>query len=655
MCGLAGFLDPHWTEPAGLDCLRKMGATLSHRGPDDGGTWFDPEGGVGLAHRRLSVQDTSLQGHQPMVSASGRYVIVYNGEIYNFKELRQNLESNGDARNTVPAFRGHSDTEVLLAAVERWGLWETIHQWVGMFAFALWDREKRRLHLVRDRLGIKPLYYGYQKGAFLFGSELKALREHPRFQGRVDRNALTLMMRHNHVPAPYSIYEGIYKLLPGTMLTVDGSRPGVPLAPVTYWSAREAMERGMENPFQGSETEAIKQLDTLLRDAVKLRMISDVPLGAFLSGGVDSSLIVSLMQDQSSLPVRTFSIGFDDKDFNEAPHARAVAKYLGTDHTELYVTPETAMEIIPRLSMIYDEPFADPSQIPTFLVSRMTRKHVTVSLSGDGGDELFAGYNRYLLGRLLRKTAGRLPYSFRNFLSKSLSAVPPAWWNRLASPWIGRVQPRWRQAQPAYLMHKLAEFLPFQDQESFYRGLTSYWNEPELLVKDSREPAAILNQVIPWKRRPDFTHWMMFVDTVSFLPDDILTKVDRASMAVGLETRIPLLDHRVVEFACGIPAGLKIRNRQGKWILKQVLHRYLPPKWTDRPKMGFSVPIGAWLSGPLRDWAEDLLDETRLKQEGFFNPAPIRKIWASHKTGTCNWQYSLWNVLMFQAWLRNHG
>ncbi len=655
MCGLAGFIHRNWTSQEGLEHLKRMGDTLTHRGPDDAGEWYDPESGVGLAHRRLSIQDVSKQGHQPMLSASGRYAIVYNGEIYNFQEIRRRLEDATTGTGYPVSWRGHSDTEVILEAIEQWGLLGVIHQFVGMFAFALWDKVEGRLHLVRDRLGIKPLYYGWHNGSFVFGSELKAIRAFPQFTGRVNRDALALFMRHNYIPAPHSIYDDIYKLLPGTVLTVDPNAAPQLAAPAPYWSLKQVAKQGLENRFSGSDAEAADELENLLKEAVGLRMIADVPLGAFLSGGIDSSLVVALMQAQSERPVKTFCIGFSEEDYNEAVHAQAVAKHLGTDHTELYVSPEMALDVVPRLPELYDEPFADPSQIPTFLVSKLTRGQVTVSLSGDGGDELFAGYNRYFLGRRLRATAGRLPLSVRQFLADKIGAVPPETWNRLASRWIGRLAPRWRQARPGYLMRKLADFLPFEGRESFYRGLVSLWHSPEALVTGAVELPTLFNQTIPWERRPDFIHWMLFVDTLSSLPDDILTKVDRASMAVGLEARVPLLDHRVVEFSWRLPLEWKIRHGEGKWLLKQVLYRHLPKPLVDRPKMGFGVPIGDWLKGPLKDWAEDLLDANRMRGEGYLNPEPVRALWDSHLKGECNWQYQLWNVLMFQSWLRDGG
>ncbi len=653
MCGIAGFIHPQQTEA--LEHLRRMGGRLTHRGPDDSGEWHDPESGVGLAHRRLAIQDVSEQGHQPMVSASGRYVIVYNGEVYNFQEIRRRLEEATTGTGYPVTWRGHSDTEVILEAIEQWGLLGVIHQFVGMFAFALWDKVEGRLHLVRDRIGIKPLYYGWQNGAFVFGSELKALREFPGFENRVNRDALALLMRHNYIPAPHSIYEGIHKLLPGTVLTVNPMARGTLPPPEPYWSLKQVARQGLENRFQGTDTEAVDQLEALLKEAVELRMIADVPLGAFLSGGIDSSLVVALMQAQSERPVKTFSIGFGEADYNEAVYAKAVAKHLGTDHTELYVSPEMALKVVPLLPELYDEPFADSSQIPTFLVSQLTRGHVTVSLSGDGGDELFAGYNRYFLGRKLRATAGRLPLPLRAFLAEKIGAVQPDTWNRLAQRWIGRLAPRWRQAKPGYLMRKLADFLPFEGWESFYERLVSLWNEPEKLVIGAVEPPTVFNQKIPWERRPDFIHWMLFLDTLSSLPEDILTKVDRASMAVGLEARVPLLDHRVAEFAWRLPLEWKVRHGEGKWILKQVLHRHLPRQLVDRPKMGFGVPVGEWLKGPLKDWAEDLLDASRMRGEGYLDPGPVRALWQEHKDGRCNWQYQLWNVLMFQSWLRHGG
>jgi asparagine synthase (glutamine-hydrolysing) len=619
---------------------------LVHRGPDDSGVWVDAEPGIALGFRRLAIVDLSPAGHQPMVSPDGRYVIVFNGEVYNFKELRKDLESRGHD------FRSHSDTEVILQAVSEWGLEAAVKKFVGMFAFALWDRHERTLHLVRDRIGVKPLYYGWQGKTFLFGSELKALRAHQGFGAEVNRSALLSYLRFGYISQPLSVYEGIWKMPPGHILKVKaGARPSVEmLETVPYWSAQEVYEAGVAEPFRNLEREAIEELDRLLRESVRLRMIADVPLGAFLSGGIDSSTVVALMQAQSNRPVKTFTIGFHEQEFDEAAHAKAVAGHLGTEHTELYVTSKEAMDVIPKLPALYDEPFADSSQIPTYLVSALTRRHVTVSLSGDGGDELFGGYTRYAATRRFWKSVRCLPHFSRAALAGLMRAVKPATYNRLfggINPWLPR------SARPSTVgdrVHRLAEVMELRSPEEIYWRLVSYWENPAEVVLGAKEPAMSLPQTAAWTRRADLSQQMMFLDLVTYLPDDILVKVDRASMGVSLEARVPLLDHRVVEFAARIPVSMKIRFGQGKWLLRQVLSRYVPRELFERPKTGFSVPIEDWLRGSLRDWAEGLLNEDRIRREGFFNPGPISKLWAEHLSGQRNWQGHLWNVLMFQAW-----
>lgn len=644
MCGITGFWQPEGTAATDLQSLAcRMAQRLEHRGPDDRGEWVDEQAGIGLGFRRLAIVDLSPEGRQPMHSESGRYVIAFNGEVYNFGPLRCELEPLGHR------FRGGSDTEVILAAIEEWGLAGAVERFVGMFAIALWDRAERTLHLIRDRLGIKPLYYGWQGGTLLFGSELKALRAHPDFRTAIDRGALALFMRHSYVPTPYSIYRGLCKLPPGTILTLR-SRLEEDAEPVPFWSAREVAEVGVGDPFGGSEAEAIDHLDALLREAVALRMIADVPLGAFLSGGIDSSTVVALMQAQSDRPVKTFTIGFREEGYNEAAHAAEVARHLGTDHTELYVTPEEARSVIPKLPAMFDEPFADSSQIPTFLVSELARRQVTVSLSGDGGDELFGGYNRYFWGRAIWRRIGPIPAAVRAFGAKGLTAISPASWDRQFAR-LGPLLPaRARQRLPGDKLHKLAEVLAVDNAEELYQGLISHWKRPEDLVLGACEPETAITDRSRWATLPGFAQRMMYLDLVTYLPDDILTKVDRASMAISLEARVPLLDHRVVAFAARVPLSMKIKQGQGKWLLRQVLYRYVPRELIERPKMGFGVPIDAWLRGPLREWAESLLEERRLREEGFFDPGPIRQKWAEHLSGTRNWQYHLWDVLQFQAW-----
>ncbi len=643
MCGLAGFFRPQGLAQDAQAQARRMADQLVARGPDDSGVWADEPAGIALAHRRLAIVDLSPAGHQPMASSSGRYVIAFNGEIYNHARLREELTRAGLA----PAWRGHSDTETLLAGFDTWGLEATVRRSVGMFAFAVWDRQARVLVLGRDRLGEKPLYYGWQGDTLLFGSELKALKEHPSFAAPVDRDALALLMRHNAVPAPYSIYRGIHKLLPGTLLTV--AQRGRETAPIPYWDARQVVRDGLAGPFQGTPDEAVARLDALLREAVAQQMMADVPLGAFLSGGVDSSTVVALMQAQSRQPVRTFTIGFHEAGYNEAKHAAAVARHLGTDHTELYVSARQAMDVIPRLPALYCEPFADASQIPTFLVSQLARRHVTVSLSGDGGDELFGGYPRYLLGQRLWGRLSRLPAGLRRGLAGAIQVLPPAAWNCLLGPVQPLLPARW--ARPGDRLHKGAALLAARSSAEFYRGLVSHWSEPAALVLGAQEPPTVLTDPARQPRTDGFVHQMMALDLVSYLPDDILAKVDRAAMGVSLETRVPLLDHRVVEYAWTLPLVCKLRAGEGKWPLRQVLYNYVPRELIERPKMGFGIPLDSWLRGPLRDWGESLLEASRLRQEGYFDVALVRAAWDEHLSGQRNWQYLLWDVLMFQAWL----
>lgn len=652
MCGIAGFIQYGSKRYDLSEVLRDMSLAIQHRGPDDHGVWFDADAGIGLAHQRLSVLDISPEGHQPMVSHTGRYVLVYNGEVYNYKEIRKELEKN----DLAPSWRGHSDTEVLLAAFEAWGVEASLERIIAMFAFALWDVKTRRLTLARDRLGEKPLYYGWQGKAFLFGSELKALQAHPCFHNKIDRDVLALFMRHNYIPAPYSIFSGIKKLAPGSFIQFAPDIIPGELSPVKkYWQLRTIVEDGVHDPFQGTDEEAVDALDHLLRETVQDKMIADVPLGAFLSGGIDSSTVVAIMQAVSNTPVRTFSIGFHEKTYNEAVHARAVADYLRTEHTELYVTPEQAMDVIPHLPALYDEPFSDSSQIPTYLVSKMTRQHVTVALSGDGGDELFGGYNRYFLGCSIWNKIGWMPAVLRKLAVGFLTGLTPLQWDRLYGVLAPVIPQKMRLNMPGDRAHKLAEIVTASSPEEMYRFLVSHWRHPHLLVPGSHEPATVLTDKSYWPELTDFSERMMFLDAMTYLPDDILVKVDRAAMGVSLETRVPFLDHRLVEFAWCLPLDLKIRNGQEKWILSQVLYKYVPKKMIERPKMGFGVPIDQWLRGPLRDWAENLLDEKRLQEDSFFNAAMIRERWDEHLSGRRNWQYHLWDVLMFQAWNDSQG
>lgn len=650
MCGFAGYLgygSVMMQSPNAL--LWKMGKAIAHRGPDDNGVWFDTEARVGLSHRRLSIVDLSSAGHQPMISATGRYVIVFNGEIYNHLDLRAEISRRNPTLLQNAGWFGHSDTETLLAGIETWGVENTLKNAMGMFAIALWDRTESILTLARDRMGEKPLYYGWQGNTFLFGSELKALKAHPDFHNEIDRNALTLLFRHNCIPAPFSIYQGIHKLLPGSLLTISLQNRNT--QPQRYWDTRQIVADGLAQPFMGTPDEAVDTLDELLRHAVAQQMMADVPLGAFLSGGVDSSTIVALMQAQSSRPVSTFTIGFHEADYNEATHAKAVARHLGTDHTELYVSPQQALDVIPRLPDLYCEPFADSSQIPTFLVSELARQHVTVSLSGDAGDELFGGYNRYLLFQSVWGKLSCLPVGMRQTIARLLTGVPVRAWNRIFGPTQALLPLGLAQANIGEKLHKGASIMSAQTSADFYHLLVSHWTQPSDLVIGANEPPTVLTDPEKQPQTDHFIHRMMALDMLTYLPDDILCKVDRAAMGVSLETRMPLLDPRVIEFAWQMPLSYKLKDGVGKWVLRQVLYRYVPKQMIERPKMGFGVPIDDWLRGPLRDWAESLLDESRLGKEGYFNPKPIREKWAEHLSGKRNWQYHLWDVLMFQAWL----
>lgn len=652
MCGLAGFLAPGTgsNEEQVPAILKTMADTIVSRGPDDSGIWHEERGQIGLAHRRLSIVDLSPAGHQPMFCHTGRYVIVFNGEIYNHLGLRKELEQAGSA----PAWRGHSDTETLLAGFAAWGVRGTVERCIGMFAFAVWDRNDHTLTLGRDRLGEKPLYYGWQgvgeRACFLFGSELKAIKAHPAFSAGVDRDALCLLMRHNYIPAPYSIYRGICKLQPGSLLTVSLSRRQPVIE--TYWSLTEIAVAGVRQPFGGASMQAVDELEALLTSAVRQQMVADVPLGAFLSGGVDSSTIVALMQVQSDRPVKTFTIGFGEDGYNEAVHAKAVARHLGTDHTELYVTAQQARDVIPSLPTLYCEPFADSSQIPTYLVSQLARQKVTVSLSGDAGDELFAGYNRYVMARRLWSKISRLPRGMRHLAAGGIRSISPATWNVLLKPLFAVAPGSLRHVNIGDKMHKGAGVLASDCIDELYRGLVTHW-EPDTLVLGGREPATHLRGHSPPLEGLDDVQRMMALDTLTYLPDDILVKVDRAAMGVSLEGRVPFLDHRVVEFAWRLPQTMKLHGGVGKWVLRQVLYRHVPKQLIERPKMGFGVPIDSWLRGPLKDWAEVMLDEGRLRREGYFNPGPIRAKWADHLSGKRNWQYLLWDVLMFQSWLES--
>ncbi len=631
MCGIVGFLDlgcgDRRLEPEQV--LQRMADAVAHRGPDDAGLWLDLERGVGLGHRRLSIVDLSPAGHQPMQSQCGRYVIVFNGEVFSFVEMRDELRSQG------VSFTGGSDTEVILEGFSRWGLDATLAKMIGMFAIALWDRAECTLTLIRDRVGIKPLYWREGGGLALFGSELKALRAHPGWTPELDRDALAAFMRHNYIPAPFTIYRGVHKLEAGTYVVLGRNRP---TRCVRYWDLREVVRTGAAGRDGGASAASVDQLESLLKDAVKRRMIADVPLGALLSGGIDSSLVTALMQAQSDRPVRTFSIGFDESGYDEAPYARAIAQHLGTDHTELYVEPGHALQVIPRLAHWWDEPFADSSQIPTYLVCELTRRHVTVVLSGDGGDEVFCGYTRYVLGSQLSTWTRRIPSSLRHGAAAALRQVAP-----LMPSTIG-LAPLERR------LGRLADVLLEDEPDVVYRQMLSQWSAPDAMVPGAREAKGRLWDEDASRVVPNFIERMQYLDTLTYLPDDILTKVDRASMAVALEARVPLLDHRVIEAAWRMPLALKMQGGDTKIVLRRILNRYVPAAMFDRPKMGFGVPIDRWLRGPLRDWAGNLLDPDRLRRQGLIDPKPVQERWQAHLAGA-NWAYPLWTVLMLQAWI----
>lgn len=651
MCGIVGLIDPKTPQADLRSIAGRMTTPIAHRGPDAGDVWA--EEGVALGHRRLSILDLSPAGAQPMHSACGRYVIVFNGEIYNHCDLRRDLGAVGAA----PEWRGHSDTETLLAGIAHWGLGETLRRAAGMFTIALWDRRDRRLSLARDRVGEKPLYWGWAGRTLVFGSELKALRQHPDFPRDVCRQAVGQYLRFAYVPTPRSIHPGVYKLEPGSILTIDGAPPAAPpnaplrpgeshgsLSIRSYWSLNELIEEGARSQFI-SEGEALSTVDEALRRAVNRQMVADVPLGAFLSGGIDSSLIVALMQAQSSRPVQTFTVGFENPAFNEAPIAAAVAQHLGTDHTELTVTENEAREVIPLLPEMYDEPFADSSQIPTHLVCRAARRAVTVALSGDAGDELFGGYNRYFWGPRIWRQLGFIPRSLRGGLAASLAAIPVSALDRLGALTGGRV------TRPGEKAQKLAARLcDFRTMDDFYRSLISEWPGEQMVLGLGKAGQTLLDDPLPAVLDGDASARMMAQDMRTYLPDDILCKVDRAAMAISLETRVPFLDPDVLAASARLPTQMKIRDGQGKWALRQILYQHVPRELIERPKTGFGIPVGEWLRGPLRSWAEDLLSEKNLRRDGLIDPAPVRQAWAEHLSGRRDWTHRLWIILMLMAW-----
>jgi len=636
MCGISGFFKPGGFNSEPSELLKIMGNVISHRGPDDAGEWFNNDDGIAFSHRRLAVVDLSPAGHQPMSTDSGRFTIAFNGEIYNHLELRQLLKD--EVQNHE--WRGHSDTETLLLAFEKWGVEETLKKATGMFAIALWDHKSKKLMLIRDRLGEKPLYYGWQNETLVFGSELSSLKLHPDFIGEISTEALSLLIRQSYIPAPYSIYVNTAKLMPGTML-VYNAHSKIP-EKITYWSVNDVIQKGSNSPYKGTAEELVDALELKLGDAVERQMMADVPLGAFLSGGIDSSTIVALMQSRSSKPVKTFSIGFYEEGYNEAEHAKAVAEHLGTEHTEFYATEEDALAVIPKLALLYSEPFADSSQIPTFLVSQMAKKHVTVSLSGDGGDELFSGYSRYKKTLDMWNKISFIPYWARLTIASTIRAIPTQIWDKLP---IGN--------NVGDQVHKGAEALASDSFDRFYVNyLMSHSRTPETIVINGSDPQYLKERVQAIKLNNNVR--MTLIDHHSYLPDDILCKVDRAAMGVSLETRVPLLDHSLVEFAAKVPMRIKNFDGQAKWPLKQVLFKYVPRELIERPKKGFGIPLAKWLRGGLKDWATDLLNEDKIKEQGLFYPDMVSKLWSEHQSGSRNWSYLLWNILMFQLWYEEH-
>ncbi|MFG6665198.1 asparagine synthase (glutamine-hydrolyzing) [Sulfitobacter sp. 916] len=640
MCGFAGFLSPDFTN--GERLIEAMTRKIAHRGPDSEGSWLDAGAGIALGHRRLAILEISPAGQQPMKAESGRYVLVFNGEIYNHMDLREDLERAGHA----PLWRGHSDTETLVAGFDAWGVGQTITRTIGMFAFAVWDRKERTLTLGRDRMGEKPLYYGWQgegtSRTFLFGSELQALKAHPSCRLKVNRGAVVQFMRYGHVSGGQAIYEDLHRLEPGCIAEVSVRQPDVAIT--SYWSAAAAVGQPRTTK---SPVDTVDALDALLRNAVQRQMLADVPLGAFLSGGIDSSLIVGLMQAQSERPIQTYTVGFNEPRYNEAEFAAGVSNYLGTEHTELYVSDAELRDVVPMLPEIYDEPFADASQIPTYLVSKLAKGSISVALSGDGGDELFCGYDRYRQGADLMRRLNGVPRTFLSAASAAAQAIPTSVWDKMLAPL--REVPAGKEPNGQW-MHRMADYVASGSLEDLHQQLVSRWRRPEEVVPHGKEPPSLLRTLAPPRGGESDAERMMLLDLISTLPDGILTKVDRAAMHVSLETRAPLLDHRVVEFAGRLPMSMKLQSNQSKWALRQVLYRYVPAELIERPKMGFEVPVGIWLRGPLREWAEDLLQPRHLSNSGFLNVHMVRQTWAEHLSGRFNWGLQLWHVLMFLAW-----
>jgi len=641
MCGLAGvFARRNWSSDELHGIVSRMTGAIVHRGPDDSGIWVNPSEGIGLGFRRLAIVDLSAQGHQPMPSASGRFILIFNGEVYNYRSLRRDLESVGCL------FRGHSDTEIILAAFERWGIEQSVRRFIGMFAMAVWDLERRELSLIRDRLGIKPMFVYHHRGVVTFGSELKALLAGPDFDRTIDMTALTSYLRYLYVPAPQSIFQHAFKLSPGHVLTIADPAAALP-ASKEFWSAESAARQGVATQFPGGDEDGVRELDKLLTDAVRLRMQADVPLGALLSGGIDSSTVVALMQASADRPVKTFTIGFDQDEFDESTHARAIARHLGTDHTELHLTGADALAVVPDLVEMFDEPLADPSQIPTFLICQLARREVTVALTGDGGDELFGGYNRYISGERMITGFQRWPRLLRRFSAAGATSLSPRSWNQMRDALKPVFPAAGRTRLLGEKIHKMGDLLRADSASGMYRSLLSAWQDPEALVvggsRNGNHDATLgANDSLGLMER------MMLADQTSYLPDDLLAKVDRASMAVSLEARVPILDHRVVELSWRLPRKFKVRDGRGKWILRQILYKHVPPALVDREKMGFSVPLAEWLAGPLRNWAGDLL--LSLEKDGILRDTVVRREWDRFIAGESTNAAGLWALVMFRAW-----
>ena len=645
MCGIVGVWRRGHLDSL-LEVINRVNGLMENRGPDAEGVWLDEARGLAFGHRRLSIHDLSMTGSQPMESSCGRYILCFNGEVYNFKELKGEIyDRRNSAAEAMFRWRGDSDTEVLVEAISMWGVSAAVKKLNGMFAFSVWDKKQLQLDIVRDRFGEKPLFYGWVKDVFVFASEVRAFREIPGFSKDLCLEAVSLFMQNNCVPSPYSIYEGIYKLPPAHILTLKQNSRDVVLN--SYWSIEQAA-RENDGAFSGlSDTEAVGMLEEKISRSVEKRMLADVSVGAFLSGGIDSSTIVSLMQNNSTLPVKTFSIGFESNSYNEAHNAKKIAQHLGTDHTELYLTPNDAISVIPDLPDIYDEPFADSSQIPTFIVSKLAKKSVTVALTGDGGDELFGGYVRHIWADKLWRNMSMMPYPIRSLLGSMLTAVSPEVYDSIFERVKEFLPSAYRQNKSGDKLHKLSRLLSARTPMEMYCNLTSHWQLKDNVVKGGL-PLSV-HTSIPCSNRP-VSQLMMDADLKNYFLNDILVKVDKASMAVSLEARVPLLDNSIVDFSFGIPLSMKIRNGSGKWVLKQVLRKHLPDSLIDRPKWGFGLPLDEWMRLELREWCESLLSEECIKDVGYFDPKLIRRKWKEHLSGARNWQYHLWDVLMFHSW-----